>query len=48
MGIEPMMEVLQTSALPLGYVAAPCKDWGFWRVWFGIESDCRPIAARRL
>jgi hypothetical protein len=27
-GIEPTMEVLQTSALPLGYVAAGAEDEG--------------------
>ena len=29
-GFEPVMKVLQTSALPLGYVApleAPCTGW---------------------
>ena len=26
-GIEPAIEVLQTSALPLGYRARPLGDW---------------------
>ncbi len=30
MGIEPTMEVLQTSALPLGYVALELRSGVFW------------------
>ncbi len=40
MGFEPMVKVLQTSALPLGYVAA---RWAMWpgNLWSGAEDEIR-------
>jgi hypothetical protein len=43
MGFEPMIEVLQTSALPLGYVAQPPR---FYRNRGGLSKATESFVER--